>query len=334
MSGASRLTLATVLSLGLCVPASAATVTLVVTDSPGEGFNDLTAVSPVAGNPAITRGGQRLNAFQAAADVWGATLRSDVTIVVEAAMDPLAPCTPGGGVLGAAGPNSVFRDFPNAPEGLTWYAGALADSLNGSDLQPGAGDIGATFNSDVDSNPNCLTGITWWYGIGTPPAPNTIDFFTTVLHEIGHGVGFLTFVNGATGVKFLGFDDAFMKRLEDHSTGLLWSAMNNTQRAASAIDSSDLHWVGAEVTANIGVLSGGTASGHVRMYAPNPLQPGSSVSHWDTALSPNELMEPSLTSDAADLLTTLLLEDIGWGVGIFDDGFESGDTSAWSSAAP
>ena len=35
------------------------------------------------------------------------------------------------------------------------------------------------------------------------------------------------------------------------------------------------------------------------MYAPNPYESGSSVSHWSTSLYPNEIMEPFLTSGSA-----------------------------------
>lgn len=51
------------------------------------------------------------------------------------------------------------------------------------------------------------------------------------------------------------------------------------------------------------------------MYAPNPAQSGSSVSHYDTALSPDELMEPSYTGPLHDVgLTLELFADLGWNV--------------------
>jgi hypothetical protein len=63
-------------------------------------------------------------------------------------------------------------------------------------------------------------------------------------------------------------------------------------------------------------LAGATADGWVRLYAPDPVQPGSSKSHWDTAATPNLLMEPSINSDlesATNLdLTPFLFMDIGW----------------------
>lgn len=331
----SRLAAMTLL-LTCAAPASAVTITIVNNDGAAEGFNDPTPVAPVTGNPGTTRGQQRLIAFQAAADSWGAALTSNVTIVVNATMDPLTPCSPSGGVLGQAGTTLVFRDFAGAPHAATWYHSALANALAGSDLDPGA-DIQAMFNSDVDDNSNCLSGTTWWYGVGAPPPAGMLDFYTVVRHEIGHGIGFSTFVNVTTGSKFLGFDDTYMRNLEDHSLGLTWPPMTNGQRAASATDTSDLHWVGNNAVAHSSVLSGGVgAGGHIQMYAPASLELGSSVSHWDTAVTPNELMEPFITPDAADLVTSYLLQDVGWTVtiGIFADGFESGDTSAWAVTVP
>ena len=75
-------------------------------------------------------------------------------------------------------------------------------------------------------------------------------------------------------------------------------------------------------------MSGGTS--YVRMNAPNPVQPGSSVSHWTVDTFPNLLMEPSLnTSLFSDVdLTIPLFRDIGWQVVtppptlLFRNGFE------------
>jgi len=54
------------------------------------------------------------------------------------------------------------------------------------------------------------------------------------------------------------------------------------------------------------------------LYTPNPVIPGSSVSHWDTSAFPNQLMEPNINGDlklAVDVpadLTRSQLRDIGW----------------------
>ncbi len=53
------------------------------------------------------------------------------------------------------------------------------------------------------------------------------------------------------------------------------------------------------------------------MYAPNPYEGGSSISHWDTSASPNLLMEPNISSDLPIALDATLpfMRDIGWFLG-------------------
>ena len=333
MRRASRLLLASlVLSAGL---ARAATFQIVNLDGAGEGFNDPTPRSPVPGNPGTTLGAQRLNVFNAAAGRWGASIQSGVTIRVGAQFNVLF-CNASSAVLGSAGPQAVDRDFPGAPVAATWYVIALSNAIQGSDQDPAGDDIGAQFNSRLDTgDPNCLGGIPWWYGIGAPAPAGTVDLFTTVLHEIGHGIGVLSLHDLGTGAKFMGFDDAYLRLLRDESVGLGWSAMNNAQRLTSQVNTGNLTWTGANANSTVPGFNAGINNGRLRMFAPNPVQPGSSVSHWDTALSPNELMEPILTSTARDYATYRLLRDVGWGLLIlFKDGFESGDDDFWSVAVP
>lgn len=61
-------------------------------------------------------------------------------------------------------------------------------------------------------------------------------------------------------------------------------------------------------------LAGADDAERVRMFDPNPDQPGSSVSHFDVSAFPNALMEPSINPDlTTDVdLTTALFRDIGW----------------------
>ena len=73
----------------------------------------------------------------------------------------------------------------------------------------------------------------------------------------------------------------------------------------------------------------GTTNGFVRLNAPVPVAPGSSVSHWTPDTSPNLLMEPAINANLFDQvdLTLNLFADIGWSVNfptdeIFMDGFE------------
>lgn len=456
MSRAPRfLALALALSLFAATAAHAGFV-IVNIDGPGEGFNDPTPVAPVGGNPGTTVGQQRLNVFVKAGQIWDAILQSPVTISVESSFDPLS-CTPTSGVLGGAGPNVVDSDFTGAPIAATWYTGAQADRLAGSDLDPGLTDIGATFNSNVGTA-GCLTTRSWYYGFDGNEGANGIDLLAVILHEFAHGLGFLDLTDETTGNYFSGMPYVWAHHLMDNVSNKHWVDMTATERAASAINTEHLVWDGPAVTAaaphylgkrarvvttgalagdftsgqgvfyplpagagttaqavlvndgagtvtdgcttpftNAGAIAGKIAvmdrsatctmpqqaanaqangaigaiiinnvsgpapplrgaaptvtipvaslsltdgnalkaalgggvnanlsldpvkkagidnNGRVLMYAPNPVQPGSSVSHWDVSAFPNLLMEPSINPDLDEIdLTFHNFYDIGW----------------------
>lgn len=291
---------------------SAATVQINNLDSAGEGFNDATPVAPVGGNPGTTLGAQRLNAFQYAADLIGEKLVSSVTIVVNAQMNPLT-CSSSSAVLGAAGANTVHANFNNAPMLNTLYPQALANSLAGTDVSPSISDIAAQFNSNLDLG--CFSGGVWYYGFDENPGSD-LDFVTVVFHEICHGLGFQTFVNLGSGAKLGNLNDTYMLNIND--MGALTSAypsMTNQQRVAASQSDPELVWVGATATNDWPLipLTAGTNSGFARLHGPSPQQPGSSVSHWSTTLTPDEAMEPFYRGPNHSVgLALSLFEDIGW----------------------
>ena len=242
-------------AIGLALPALGATLTIVNINAPGIGFNDTTSVLPIGGNSGTTIGQQRLNAFQFAANKWGATLDSAAEIRVAASFEPLS-CTATAATLGSAGAIQVFRDFAGAPFTNTWYHVALAKKLSFSD--PGGDDIRARFNSNI-GNPGCLTGTSWYYGLDTHHAANQINLVTVLLHEFAHGLGFSSFANGSTGTLFLGLMDVYSKYYGDNTSGLTREEMTDLQRKASAINPRNVVWTGAAVTNAVpAVLQPGT----------------------------------------------------------------------------
>jgi hypothetical protein len=288
---------------------------IVYGDDSNDVFNDNTPASPVGGNTGETIGDQRLIAFQYAADLWGARIDSDIVIRVDASFDVL-DCNSSGAVLGAAGPSMFNRDFAHAPLSNTWFPPSLANIVAGSDINPGTTEITAFFNSRLGQS-NCLTGVFFYYGLDGNEGGD-LDFVTVLTHELGHGLGFLSLVSPSTGQLFLGRIDVFSNFLEDHSTGDLYPDMTDFERATAAVDgtqsTSGLHWTGpAAIVAGAGLSAGRHSSGHLLMYAPNPVEPGSSVSHWAKVMSPNKMMEPSFTAALHDIdLEIALFEDLGY----------------------
>lgn len=236
------------------VPAGA-TIVIVNGDPAGVGFNDPTVVAPVGGNTGTTLGAQRLNAFQAAASKWGATLTSSVTIRVLATWEPLT-CTPSGAVLGSAGATEIFSDFDGAPQAGAWYGKAQTAKLTGSDPDDTTADIRARFNVNLGTSA-CLTGSPFYLGLDNNHG-SMIDLVTVLTHEFGHGLGFQTYTNGNTGVQLGGLPSIWDFFLKDATTNKLWKDMTDAERAASSLKSGKLVWTGA-ITNNAmtGVLQQG-----------------------------------------------------------------------------
>ena len=85
---------------------------------------------------------------------------------------------------------------------------------------------------------------------------------------------------------------------------------------------------GLNLTIGTGTGTSGATNGCVRLFAPNPEQPGSSISHFHSEANPNLLMEPALNRSifSAVDLTIELFRDIGWSTGrdevLMADGFD------------
>lgn len=259
-----RLALLVTCLLTLSVSAFAdATVTIVNVNGPGVGFNDPTPVAPLPTNPGTTLGQQRLIAAQFAADLWAATLDSNVEIRVQASFNTRT-CNATSAVLASAGTIQVFRDFPAAPQPNTWYHVALANKLQGVDLAPADGsngppnDLQIIFNVNL-GQPGCLTGSFFYYGLDANEPPGQVDLVATALHEFGHGLGFSQFASVTTGALFDGRPDTYNRNLLDTTVNKQWPAMTNAERAASAINPRRVVWTGLQVTADVpAVLSLGT----------------------------------------------------------------------------
>jgi hypothetical protein len=69
---------------------------------------------------------------------------------------------------------------------------------------------------------------------------------------------------------------------------------------------------------DLSIRAGTNSAGFALLYAPNPVQPGSSISHFDTSAFPNLLMEPAINPDLTHSveppqdLTLPEMRDVGW----------------------
>lgn len=267
--------LALLIFITLIVSAEAsgqANIVILNGDAAGVGFNDTTPATPVGGNNGTTIGQQRLNAFQEAANIWGATLVSGPTIVIRGTWAELA-CTKNAGTLGSAGNNSnLWRNFTGSVPGF-WYGNALANALSGTDRNGASHEVNAQFNVKLGT-PDCLENAFWYYGLDNNHGPNGIDLVNVLLHEFAHGLGFQTFTNRSTGQQIGNdvdgrFPSIYDRYLFDNSAGKTWPQMTDAERVASAINTGNLAWIGTQVVADAPTVLSGTP--RLRVNSPSAI---------------------------------------------------------------
>ncbi|MGV8026762.1 MAG: hypothetical protein AB2L18_09415 [Anaerolineaceae bacterium] len=240
-------------------------------------------------------------AFNAAAAIWANTIQSSVPITIFACWSNLGSSS----ILGYSGGQPLHRDFSGAPQANTWYQGALANSLYGSDLASSSYDDYITYNSNF----------TWYYGTDGNPTAGTYDLVTVATHEIGHGLNFsgtASYSSGTGYYKSSGYPSIYDTFMEDASGNKLSSYTNPSTSLGSLFTSNNLWFDGT----NADAANGGS---RVKMYAPSTWSSGSSYSHLDYSTfagTANSLMVYAVSSGSAQhnpgAVTKGLMKDLGW----------------------
>ncbi|MEO8835210.1 MAG: PA domain-containing protein, partial [Caldimonas sp.] len=240
--------------------AQAATISITSRDEAGVGFNDPTPVAPVGGNTGTTLGEQRLNVYRFVANIWEANLQSNLPITVSAGWEELS-CTATSAVLGSASAWNIWHDFPGGVPG-TWYPQALANKLAGVNLSAdvpddgsgyGTVDIKTQFNVNL-GNTGCLDGSPFYLGLDGN-AGSKVNFVETLLHELGHGLGFSVLTvqtstgyrvnaDGSDYVASGGLPSIWEGFMYDNTAGKTWLVMTSAERKASAVNPLKLAWNG------------------------------------------------------------------------------------------
>lgn len=300
---------------------------------------DGTAVSPIAGNPGTTRGEQRRNAFMHALERVREQLTGTAPLRILACWRALghADGDPLRATLASAGPLFLVRNNsyigptggtqPFLNKSHTWYPAPAAAQRAGTDRcrhsggSCGNADIFIQFNTDVDGTV-VLGNSTFHYGYQPPgTGSNTIDFVTTTMHEIVHGLGFI----GLTGIgpdnlgeKFLGYDDIYTDAAVYTPPGGPVTPINrldNQQRAAALTSLTHLRWIASDAVGTmLNPWFGRTFPDNLpRLYAPNPPEGGASLSHLSSFGQPDQLMSPFAINGLRSLgLARPMLAPIGW----------------------
>ena len=198
---------------------------------------------------------------QAAVNVWSANFSSSVPVTVDASWGRSSSW----GVLGSARPGSFFSAFSGAPDPSLWYSSATANALAGRDLDKANPEIIIQVNSGAIWNTR---------GDGTPSSTE-YDLESVFIHELGHGLGFLS--NDAYdpyyGLGSLDQPTPFDAYLQTADGRRLADLPTPSKELGTALTSS-LVWNGAlGIKANGGIKP--------KMYTPSRYESGSSTSHLD-----------------------------------------------------
>jgi hypothetical protein len=257
------------------------------TDPAGKGFND------------SRDGAARKRAIEAVFAAWSGVLQGTVRVQVEAAMEDQAPDSH---LLASAGPTDLFENND------VLFPSALAKQLSGRNLNNDATDI------QVNVNP----AQPWDYNVlGTAPAGKA-SFVYTLIHEIGHGLGFIDSFDPDTGE--IGNDypfpyDIFINRGKSKLDQILF---HDVFKVWDDLESDDLFFNGE--FANAAVKRSIRPGPMIKLYAPLTYEQGSSISHVDQdtyADFKTGLMTPrdfGSGTNKIDILTLGIMQDMGYKV--------------------
>ncbi len=252
-------------------------------------------------------------AFQYAVDIWAHSIESSVTINVSATFTALGP-----NVLGSAGPATFLTSNAPGAQPNTFYPAALWEKLEGADrsIFGGSNDISAEFSSEFN----------WYYGTDANPPANQVDFVSVVLHELGHGLGFIGFASltpstpddiGAVREPNNAIPAIYESYIENGSGTAILSFSDPSAALGVELVSNDLYCNSPQAITQLdqgGILP--------RIYVPTTWSPGSSYYHWNDSTFPNSdinsLMRSSIGPGQANHnpgpITLGFFQDMGWSI--------------------
>ncbi len=268
---------------------SKAAFKIIYTDAPGQGFND------------SREGAARKRALEASMAAWSKVLQGTIAIVIQARME--APGNEDSHLLASAGPVDLVSLEDIA------FPTALASQIVGEDVRKGLGneaDIEIVFSPDVD----------WDYSVNGAAPAGKVSFVYVTIHEIAHGLGFIDSFVSETGELLNPIPFAYDVFINRGSSRVNLLTDRGTADIVKDLVSRDLYFAGENAVA------ASEKSIHplpmVRLYAPDPYEPGSSIAHVDQdtyADFKTGLMTPrdfGSGTDRIDILTLGILADMGY----------------------
>jgi len=249
-------------------------------------------------------------AFQYAVDIWETIIESPIPIQMEANWVVLDEPT-----LGSCYSNGYYLGlYLGGLLPFAYYPLAVAEKMAKFEINdPTEPDLIAQFNKNAE----------WYYGTDGQAPSGKYDLATVVLHEIGHGIGFIGTMgldNDDNNLGGYGFGNGLTLSFDHHLEGL--DSIPLTDTLVYDVPSPELKqaMTNGKLYYNSPVMKFNNNNERAKMYAPSTFDPGSSVYHLDEFKyphgNPNSLMTP-FTSFAESVhdpgpITMGMLADWGW----------------------
>jgi hypothetical protein len=262
---------------------------------------------------------QAQEAFEYGLSIWESHLESSVPIRIRADWVSLQ-CDSNGCTLGSAGPTRIVQLTGAEPN--TWYTIAQASAMTGQDIVESIEDE----EHDIRISMNCNFD-NWYFGTDASTPTGLVDFVTVVLHEVGHGIGFIGSMNADNDSESgsYGFGSANLPMIYDRftedgagvpllNTSSYSNPSNNLYQALTG-QRGGVFFTGINAqSVNAGVS--------VPLFAPSPWNSGSSYSHVNQSTytqTENALMRPQVENAFAihtpGPVFCGMLADWGWPLG-------------------
>lgn len=288
-------------------------------DSNGDGNND------------TTLGAFRESLLQQAAAKLATQVHTPIPINVQACWKKYGDANDAKHyTLAAAGPTYLFYDIGGSAKPNTWYAAAPTERIAGASLcnldnsiPCGTPDIIVTYNSDTVAQKS-------YDGASDEPL-----IISTTMHELTHGLGFLSQVNTGGSEKYKddptkdpNFSDLYKSR-HDAFTDLVAYSNNGNVTSYNTLGKSDRTAAltsGTSLVLNDPDLANNPANSQhanafpanlVQLYAPTTVEPGSTLSHFNDDTHPGQLMDHFIQHNFPTTLGLAepVLEQVGWSTG-------------------
>lgn len=236
---------------------------------------------------------QAFPAIDSALALWSRKITSPVPIKIQVNWT-----TVDGNFLAKTRPVTYMKNFSLSAPTNIWYPMALAEKIAKRELNQSS-----EFEIEIALN----SAINWYYGTDGQTGTEEFDLLTIILHEIAHGLGFVSSANLTTdGVSFSSDDyvDIYDQQLVTSDFSRLSAFNDDPSLLKEKVTSDDVYFLGAN-------------NDLLKCYAINIFLPSVSLSHLDDEPEQETLMVPYFSTGEAfhiiDTSTLEVLQSMGWG---------------------